>query len=223
MVQPPGVPLQAIARDRSLMYRLPEVAVPRLIEQLTLHGEWLSADAEAEVVLDHPGLALLERGSMLSIRFGLADGFSEIRLEGLKPETKSAARILAAGPVEDTFLALGFRQVRRTVTLKEVFTVDRVRVEVLHIDPVGWFCQMRPPPDVPPDALEKLKERLELWRFGLEPTLDAETAVPITQILDRFGGRRRRERRVGAAGRLASERRGGRDRRVGPAERRQVG
>jgi adenylate cyclase class IV len=205
------------------MYRLPEVAVPRLIEQLTLHGEWLSADAEAEVVLDHPGLALLERGAMLSIRFGLADGFSEIRLEGVKPETKSAARILAAGPVEDTLLALGFREVRRTVTLKQAFTVDQVRVDVLHVEPIGWFCQIRPPPDASPDALEELKERLELWRFGLEPSVDAETPVPLTQIRDRFGGRRRQERRVGAARRLASERRGGQDRRVGPAERRQVG
>ena len=61
------------------MYRLPEAAVAGLIEDLTLSGDPQSA--EAEVFLDHPRLKLLERGLMLSIRFGLADGFSEIRLE----------------------------------------------------------------------------------------------------------------------------------------------
>jgi len=201
------------------MYRLPDIAVARLIEDLTLGGDPQSADAEAEVFLDHPRLKLLERGLMLSIRFGLADGFSEIRLESLDRGEGSAATIFAAGPIEDTLLALGFRHVRRTVTLRQAFTVDQVRVHVLHIEPLGWFCEIRPAQGASPESVERLEERLHLWRFDVEPPVSPNSVNTLVPMLDRFGGRRRLERRVGDGVRPAPERRCA-NRRAGAADRR---
>jgi hypothetical protein len=70
----------------------------------------------------------------------------------------ASSPVYAAGAVEEILLAAGFRQVSRTVTLRQAFHLGPVGVQLVHVDPLGWFCELRGDPA----ALGELERELAL-------------------------------------------------------------
>ena len=151
------MPLASTARG-SRAYRVADSEVAGLLGRLQTDAEWLSTDAEAEIVLDHPGLALHDHGKALTVRLRLSNGLGEVRLDDRRGGG-STPPVLAAGRIEELLNALGFEPVRRSVNLRYAFTFDGVRIELVHAGSLGWISSF----DGNGPHQEREIERVRVW------------------------------------------------------------
>ena len=193
-------------------YRLPDSAVAELTEHLDELGEWTHADADAEVLYDHPAIALSDNGRSLALRYGLSDGFCELRLETRHPKTAPIAPIFAAGPVEQVLTTLGFSEVRRTVMLRQVFSLPETEVQVVHAEPGGWSCELRVESEHAEQTTDALERRLGLDRY--ERTDPSSRMGTPWKVGDGVRTDRRHDERRVPGPPVAFERRSGPDRRA---------
>jgi adenylate cyclase class IV len=198
-------------------YRIPVDRVDELLRRLQQSGRWLGIDAEAEVFLDHPLLRLGERSQSLVLRLRVDHGFGELRIDGDYPE-RAPAEVYAAGPIERLLRAIGFRQVFRLVTLRQRYTVGPASVRILHVEPLGWYCEV----EDGGSGLRDLEDQLGITGCAKESASFGDLArAAAPQLERRQSARRRGSRRSLNPGPRGADRRAGRERRL--RDRRRTG
>lgn len=125
----------------SRTYRIPDIAVANLIDRLWTEGECKDLDAEAGVLLDPPAARLPDKPGLIALRMRLSRDFAEISVES-GPGEGERLSIAAAGPVEELLRTLGFQPIGRFATLRYVFTLDGLQVELIHAELIGWSCEL---------------------------------------------------------------------------------
>ena len=124
----------------SRTYPIPDTAVADLIERLWAGGELKDLDAEGRVLLGRAAAsATLEPTVVLRMRLSQRAARVSIAPDA---EATDGLSISAAGPVEELLGTLGFHPVQRFASLRYVFDMDGVKVEVIHTDPTGWSCEL---------------------------------------------------------------------------------
>lgn len=199
-----------VTTHRLRTYRVPGERVGDLAQRLGEKGQWLGLDASAEVFLDHPVLRLSARGQSLVIRFGMDKAYGQLRLDGSEPPVSPSSNVYAAGPLERFLRTVGFRPIFRMVILRNTYRVAGTSVQLLHVDPLGWYCEVQGSAR----AGEDLERSLGLSDFAEESRSFGEVARAVAPALDRrTSDRRQSERRLPSGARAELERRRVRDRR----------
>lgn|GEM_PF-2088068 len=198
-------------------YRIPADRVGEVLRRLQASGRWLGIDADAEVFLDHPLLRLADRSQSLVLRLRVDHGFGELRIDGEAPGPMPA-EVYAAGPIERLLRAIGFRQVFRLVTLRQQFRLGPASVRLLHVQPLGWYCEI----EDDGSGLGDIEDQLGIAGYAKESASFGDLARAAAPQLER-----RQSQRRGSARRASSfsgrpiERRTGRERRL--QDRRRTG
>jgi adenylate cyclase class IV len=199
-----------VTAHRLRTYRVPGERVGDLAQRLGERGQWLGLDASAEVFLDHPVLRLSARGQSLVIRFGMDKAYGQLRLDGSEPAASPSSYVYAAGPLERFLRTVGFRPIFRMVILRNTYRVAGTSVQLLHVDPLGWYCEVRG--STRPGA--DLERSLGLTDLAEESRSFGEVARAAAPALDRrTSGRRQSERRSPGGVGVELERRRGINRR----------
>lgn len=191
-------------------YRVAPEQVQGLLSLLNGSGAWIGMDADAEVFMDHPLLRLGDRGQSVVLRFRLDHSFGLLRMDGQRG-AGPPPQIHAAGPVERILNGIGFRPIFRTVTLRQSYYVDGERVQLLHVEPLGWYCEFEAENEASVGQMER--------RLGLDPAdWESGSFGDLARAAARGLERRRSDRRRGERRRKPAapkaERRSGRDRRA---------
>jgi adenylate cyclase class IV len=168
-------------------------------------------DADAEVFMDHPLLRLGDRGQSVVLRFRPDHSFGLVRMDG-HTGAGPPPEIHAAGPVERILQGIGFRPIFRTVTLRQSYFVCGRRVQVLHVDPLGWYCEFEADDD---GFASEMERRLGLDPRDREGGSYGDLARAAARGLERRRSERRRRERRRTPVVPKAERRSGRDRRDG--------
>jgi adenylate cyclase class IV len=193
-----------------LTYRVPVNSVAELLRRLHQDGRWLGIDAEAEVFLDHPLLRLADRSQSLVLRLRVGHGFGELRMDGDDQE-RATVEVYAAGPIERLLRAMGFRTVFRLVTLRQQYQFGAASVRLLHVEPLGWYCEV----ENDGTAQRELEDQLGIAGYAKEPASFGDLARAAAPELDRRQSQRRHaNRRSPSLIARGAERRAGRERRV---------
>jgi adenylate cyclase class IV len=188
---------------------VPAERVDVLLGRLQQHTEWLGIESEAEVFLDHPLLRLGDRSQSLVLRLSVDKAFGQLRIDG--DPGRAPAEVYAAGPIERLLRMMGFHPVFRLVTLRQQYKVGPASIRLLHVDPLGWYCEV----ENADSANGQFEDELGLADFVREYASFGDLARAAAPRLDRRQAERRRagQRSPDARGH-ATERRAGRERRV---------
>jgi hypothetical protein len=167
-------------------------------------------DADAEVFMDHPLLRLGDRGQSVVLRFRLDHSFGLIRMDG-HAGAGPPPEIHAAGPVERILQGIGFRPIFRTATLRQSYYLGGERVQLLHVEPLGWYCEFAAEND---GFAQEMERRLGLDPGERESASYGDLARAAARGLERRRSERRRRERRRTPAAPKAERRSGRERRA---------